>query len=215
MLELYGYWRSSAAYRVRIALNLKGLDYRSVAVNLATGGQHDADFAARNPERLVPCLAVDDVTISQSLAICEFLEARYPQPRLLPADALQAAAVRSFCLAVACDIHPLNNLRVLRYLETDLQQEKLARDQWYRHWIAQGLPALESRLAACRSPFYCADSPGLAECFLIPQLYNARRFDCPLDAFPRLRDWEARCLALPAFAAAAPENQPDAPDHRE
>lgn len=211
MIELYDYWRSSAAYRVRIALNLKGLEYRSRPVNLAQGEQRGPDYRARNPEGLVPCLVDGAAVITQSLAICEYLETRAPLPALLPDDPVALAQVRAACLAVACDIHPLNNLRVLNYLRDTLVIDEDRRGEWYRHWIVQGFAGLEHQLAKVDAPFCFGATPGLADCFLVPQLYNARRFDCPLVDYPRLLAVEARCLALPAFAAAAPERQPGAP----
>ena len=213
-LQLFGYWRSSATWRVRLALELKGLDYSIQPIHLLEDGgqQFSTDYRAISPESLVPSLRHDDFALSQSLAICEYLEAVWPQPALLPASPREAARVRSFCDLIACDIHPLNNLRVLKYLGTDLGLNEDRRLQWYRHWIARCFPALESRLADCETDFAFGDQPGLAECFLVPQLYNARRFDCPLQDYPRLLEIEARCADRAAFVAAHPDQQPDRPD---
>ncbi len=212
-LTLHSYWRSSAAWRVRIALELKGLDYEIRPVHLLKDGgeQHRADYRQHSPEGLVPSLVHDDWSLSQSLAICEYLEACWPQPALLPADARGAARVRSFCALIACDTHPLNNLRVLRYLEDPLGLTEDARKQWYQHWIARAFSALEARLQDRSSRFAFADTPGMAECFLLPQLYNARRFNCPLQAYPGLLAIEQACESLPAFQAAHPDQQIDKP----
>ena len=214
-LTLYGYWRSSAAYRVRIALNLKGLAYRQVPVHLVKDGgqQHVADYQALNPQGLVPLL-VDEangrVRIAQSLAILEYLDEVFPVPALLPADPAQRAQVRALALHIACDIHPLNNLRVLQYLSTELGTPDEAKNAWYRHWVAKGLAAVEQGLGVFDNKLSLGNRPGYLEACVIPQLYNARRFACSLDAFPRLLAMEDRCLALEAFKAAAPEVQPDA-----
>ncbi len=212
-LTLYSYWRSSAAWRVRLALNLKGLDYSIHPVHLLEGGgqQFSDDYRAISPESLVPSLAHDDWSLSQSLAICEYLEQTWPRPRLLPDDARSAATVRSFCALIACDTHPLNNLRVLKYLGEELKADEAARSAWYRHWIARAFAGLEARVAGRTTVYAFGDEPGLAECFLIPQMYNARRFDCPLDDYPGLCDIDARCADLPAFIAAHPDAQIDRP----
>ncbi len=212
-LTLYSYWRSSAAWRIRLALNLKGLDYAIRPVHLLQDGgqQHRPEYRALSPEGLVPCLVHDDWPLSQSLAICEYLESHWPQPALLPPDARQAARVRSFCAVIACDTHPLNNLSVLRYLEDPLGVGEEHRTHWYRHWIARAFVALETRLAGGETRFAYGDSPGLAECFLVPQMYNARRFDCPLQDYPRLVEIDAHCADLPAFQAAHPDAQSDKP----
>ncbi len=211
-MKLYTYFRSSAAYRVRIALNLKGIPYTPVFVHLTRGGgeQHKPPYRAVNPAGLVPALELDDGTvITQSLAIMAYLDEAYPSPPLYPDDAMARAKVRNFAATIVSDIHPLNNLRVLRYLKRELHQEQAAIDAWYRHWIAEGLPALEAMLTE-HGPFCFGAEPSLADVCLVPQLANARRYDCPLDAFPRLLRAEAACHALPAFQAAAPERQPDA-----
>ncbi len=212
-LELYSYWRSSAAWRVRLALNLKGLDYQIRPVHLVEGGgeQFSPAYRKLSPESLVPSLVHDGWPLSQSLAICEYLEATWPQPALLPDDARAAAAVRSFCALIACDTHPLNNLRVLKYLGEDLQLDDAARNAWYRHWIGRAFGALQARVAGRSTDFAFSDTPGMAECFLVPQIYNARRFDCPLADYPDLLDIDARCAELPAFRAAHPDAQIDKP----
>jgi len=212
-LTLYSYWRSSAAYRVRIGLNLKGLAYTQITVDLARGQQHGEDYAALNPQHLVPSLEHQGHVLHQSLAILEYLDQTWPAPALLPEDARERARVRALAQLIACDIHPLNNLRVLQYLDRSLSQPPAARADWMRHWMQTGFAALETRLAeSARGGDFCAGpAPTLADCCLIPQLYNARRFAIDLSDYPRLTRIEAACLALPAFAAAIPERQPDAP----
>ncbi|MGY6565248.1 MAG: maleylacetoacetate isomerase [Halomonadaceae bacterium] len=213
MTTLYGYFRSSAAFRVRIALNLKGLDYDQVPVNLVKGEQRDKDNLARNPQGLVPILETDDgIQLSQSLAICEYLEERHPEPALLPADAEGRARVRSLAQLVACEIHPLNNLKVLKYLVHELKLDEAAKLAWYRHWIAEGFTALEARLAnePATGEFCHGDSPSLADLCLVPQVFNAERFECDLSAYPTIRRIAERCRAMDAFAKAAPGAQPDA-----
>jgi maleylpyruvate isomerase len=211
-MKLYGYFRSSAAYRVRIALGLKGLRYEYVAIHLRKGEQGAAPYREMNPYELVPTLVDDRGTFTQSLAILEYLDERYPQPPLLPSAPEARARVRAIALAIACDIHPLDNLRVLRYLLRTIGASETAKDAWYRHWIDVGLAALEAQLA--REPatgeFCHGRTATLADCCLVPQLANARRAGIPLDAYPTLTRIEAMCNALPAFAAAVPEKQPDA-----
>jgi maleylacetoacetate isomerase len=212
-MKLYDYFRSSAAYRVRIALNLKGVAPERAFVHLRRGAQRDAGYLDLNPEGLVPLLVTDDGTaLTQSLAIIEWLEETHPSPPLLPAAPLERARVRAVALAIACDIHPLNNLRVLKYLTGTLGADDAARDAWYAHWCAVGLQALEARLAREAATGRCChgDTPTLADVCLVPQLANARRVDLDLAPFPTLLRIEAACLALPAFAAAAPSRQPDA-----
>jgi len=211
-MRLYGYWRSSAAYRVRIALALKGLTYEHVGVHLAKGEQQRPEFAAVNPQQLVPALQEGEHLLYQSLAIIEYLEERHPQPPLLPSDAVERARVRSLAQIVACEIHPLNNLRVLSYLTGQLgiaEEQKLT---WYRHWVTNGFTAFEQRLA--REPWtgrFChSDTPGLADIALVPQIANARRFKVDLTVFPLIRRIGDECMKLEAFQKAAPENQPDA-----
>ena len=211
-MKLYGYFRSSAAYRVRIALGLKGFPYEYAAVHLRKGEQRTATYRALNAQALVPTLEDDRGSFTQSLAIIEYLNERYPQPPLLPDVPEARARVRAIALAIACDIHPLDNLRVLQYLLRTLGVSEDAKNAWYRHWIDVGLSALESQLAgeAATGTFCHGGSPTLADVCLVPQLANARRSSIPLDAYPTLLRIEAACNALPAFAAAAPEKQPDA-----
>ncbi|MGB1558164.1 MAG: maleylacetoacetate isomerase [Oceanococcaceae bacterium] len=211
-LRLYGYWRSSSSWRVRIALALKGLDYEAVPVHLIRGGgeQLSPEHRERNPQALVPVLEHGDFRLSQSLAICEYLDSLAPEPRLLPSEPRAAAQCRSLCQLIACEIQPLNNLRVLRYLESELGADKSQQAIWYRHWIRLGFAALESVLAKDNSPHALGSEPGLLDLMLVPQLYNARRFDCELSPYPRLLALEEAALALPAFANTAPEQQPEA-----
>lgn len=214
-VRLYGYWRSTAAWRVRLALNLKGLEWEYRAVHLVRDGgeQRQPEFLALNPQGLVPALAIDGQLLTQSLAIIEYLDETRPEPPLLPPDAAGRARVRSLAQLVAADLHPLNNLRVLQYLGDPLQVGEEGRNAWYRHWVEVGLAALETRLAgeAATGRFCHGDTPGLADCCLVPQLYNARRYDCPLDPYPTLVRIESACLELDAFRAATPDRQPDAP----
>lgn len=213
MTTLYGYFRSSAAYRVRIALNLKGLDYDQVPVNLVKGEQRSGDHLTRNSQGLVPSLVLNDsCVINQSLAICEYLDEVYPEPALLPADALARAQVRALAQLVACEVHPLNNLRVLKYLVGELGVDEAAKLAWYRHWIAEGFTAMEATLSSAPSSgdFCHGGTPTLADICLVPQVYNAERFECDLSAYPTLQRIAANCRTLPAFQKAAPEAQPDA-----
>lgn len=214
MLTLHNYFRSSASYRVRIALNLKGLPYHYAPVHLLKDGgqQHSNDYQRVNPARLVPTLVDDGHAIGQSLAIIEYLDETHPEPALMPRDPLGRARVRALAQSVACEIHPLNNLRVLQYLDNDLQVNESTKATWYRHWITLGFTAIEAMLASdpATGVFCHGDTPGLADCCLIPQIANSRRFDTPLDAFPTIRRIEQACLALDAFAKAAPPLQPDA-----
>ena len=203
--RLHDYFRSSAAYRVRIALNLKRVVYDSAPVDLLAGEQRADDYVARNPQGLVPMLEIDGLELTQSLAIIDYLDARFPEPKLVPADPAARAKVLAMALVVACDIHPLNNLRVLRYLKEPLGIEQDARDAWYRHWIIQGLEALEALAAPHAGAFLFGDAPGLADICLVPQLYNARRFAVPLDAYPTLLRADASAAALDAFADAHPD----------
>lgn len=213
-LKLHGYWRSSAAYRVRIALNLKGLAYEQVPVHLIRDGgeQHRPEYAATNPQRLVPVLQHGQRMIRQSLAIIEYLDELWPDPPVLPVAPRERARARALALLVACDIHPLNNLRVLQYLEREYNAPLSERDAWIRHWIEDGFRAFEALLVEdlSRGEFCEGESPGIADCCLIPQVYNARRFGVNLDPYPNIRRIDAACLALPAFDAARPELQPDA-----
>lgn len=219
LLRLYTYWRSSAAYRVRIALNLKSLPFESVPKHLVRDGgeQRKADYLAVNPQGFVPALDDDGFVIPQSLAICEYLEEIHPEPRLLPGSARDRAVVRGMALAIACDVHPLNNLAIMQYLRDPLGADDAAVRQWVHHWIARGFAALERWVAACapgREPAvlrYCHGAqPTLADVCLVPQVYNARRFAVDLAPYPRLVAISSHLESLPAFAAARPEAQPDA-----
>ncbi|WP_394001662.1 maleylacetoacetate isomerase [Luteimonas sp. WGS1318] len=213
-LVLHTYWRSSAAYRVRIALHLKGLAFESVPVHLVHDGgqQRTPAFAARNPQRLVPTLQHGDAVLTQSLAIIEYLDEVWPQTPLLPSGALARQRARALAQLVACDIHPLGNLRVLQFLEHTWSLDQAQRGHWIERWVGDGLAAFEALLT--REPqtgdFCVGATPTIADCALVPQLYNARRFGIGLDPYPRIRAIEAACLALPAFDAARPESQPDA-----
>ena len=212
MMKLYSYFRSSAAYRVRIALNLKSLPYEYLPVHLVKGEQRDERYRALNPQALVPMLVDDAETITQSMAIIEYLDEKVPEPPLLPATPEARARVRAIAQAIACDIHPLNNLRVLKYLTGTLGASEDAKNAWYRHWIELGLAALEAQLAAdSRTGAFChGEKPTLADVCLVPQLANARRYAFSIDVYPTLGRIESRCLALDAFARAAPDRQPDA-----
>lgn len=203
-VRLYDYWRSSAAYRVRIALNLKGVAYEAFDTSLLHGEQRDPDYLARNPQGLVPMLEVGDLRLTQSLAIIDWLEATYPDPRLIPAEPAARAAEISKAMIVAADIHPINNLRILKYLKTDLGQSQDAIDQWARHWIIEGFTALEA-LADPDQPFLGGAQPGIADVFLVPQMANARRVATPLEAFPKLVAIDAGATALEPFARAHPD----------
>ncbi|AHV93174.1 maleylacetoacetate isomerase [Bordetella holmesii] len=213
-MQLYSYFRSSAAYRVRIALNIKGLSYAYSPVHLLKedGQQLSEDYLALNPSALVPTLVDGDQAIGQSLAIIEYLDETHPQPALLPATPAARARVRAIALNIACDIHPLNNLRVLKYLKHDLKVEEEAKNAWYRHWVDTGLTALESMLSqSAETGRFChGDTPTLADICLVPQVFNARRFGCDLSAMPTILRIDEACNTLPAFQKAAPENQPDA-----
>ena len=204
---LYDYYRSSAAYRVRIALNLKGIDYERRAVNLLESEQKADSYQALNPQGLVPMLEIDDRRLTQSLSIIVYLDQRFPEPPLLPRNALDAAHVRAMALAIACDIHPLNNLRVLKYLKGELGHSQDDADRWYAHWISEGLPALEAMARSQAGDFLFGDAPTVADICLVPQLYNARRFNVPLDGYPTLLRADANANALEAFAAAHPDRQ--------
>jgi maleylacetoacetate isomerase len=210
-VKLYSYFRSSAAYRARIALNFKGIAYDMVPVHLIRdGGEHKRpEFRAINPQMRVPALVTDggDVLI-QSLAIIEYLEEIHPEPPLLPRDPIERAKVRALADLVACDIHPLNNLSSLRYLKNAMGQEQSAIDAWYHHWVIAGFEALEALLEP--KPYACGSAVTLADVCLVPQVYNARRLKIPLDKFPKIAGVEQACLKLPAFDRARPENQPDA-----
>ena len=211
-MKLYTYFRSSAAYRVRIALNLKGIAAEMVPVHLLKDGgqQTKPDYLARNPQGLVPALELDDRTVlTQSLAIIEYLEQIKPAPPLIPADPVMAARVRAAALVIACDIHPLNNLRVLNYLKGPLGHSQPEADSWYRYWVLEGgLQAVERMITG--DPFCFGDAPTLADVVLVPQVFNARRFDVALDHLPKILAADAACAKLDAFAKAHPAQQPDA-----
>ncbi|MDQ0472086.1 maleylacetoacetate isomerase [Labrys wisconsinensis] len=213
MITLRGYFRSSAAYRCRIAFNLKGVPYELVPVHLRRDGgeQKKPAYRALNPQALVPALQIDGAILTQSLAIIEWLDETHPDPPLLPVDRNERARARAFAQAIACDIHPLQNLRVLDYLKTELGQPQAVLDAWCRHWIGEGLSACEALLARAGQPgsFAFGDRPGLADICLVPQLFSADRFGIDLTAMPRLTAVRAACEALPAFAAAHPSRQPD------
>jgi maleylacetoacetate isomerase len=213
-LALHTYWRSSAAFRVRIALNLKGLEYRQIAQHLLRdGGEHRRPaYGAVNPQRLVPTLEDDDFVLGQSLAIIEYLDETRPKPPLLPGTARDRGTIRAMALAVACDIHPLNNLRVLQYLGRELGTDQESTARWYRHWIDEGFEALEHWIArhSTKGRYCYGDSPTLADICLLPQVFNSRRYQMDLSAYPRLAAVSSHLETLPAFAAARPEVQADA-----
>jgi maleylacetoacetate isomerase len=215
---LYSYWRSSAAYRVRIALNLKGLVYRTIPIHLVRNGgeQHDEQFRALNPQGLLPVLLDEGKVVTQSLAICEYLDEVYADYPLLPSDPLARAGIRSLALQIACDIHPINNLRVVKYLQSSYG-EVVDPVAWMTHWMALGFGALEEQLkhsfeenGAKNDTVYIAGQPGLFECFLVPQVYNAERFGLDMNSFPYIQKIVSRCRNLPSFIDAAPEQQADA-----
>ena len=214
MLKLYNYYRSSASFRVRIALNLKGLNYDYVPVHLTKGGgqQFAPEFKSLNADALIPVLDDDGRVLTQSLAIIEYLDETHPEPPLLPTSPVDRAYVRGFALTIACEIHPLNNLRVLRYLVKELGASEDSKNTWYRHWVEQGLAALETRVVAERRSgrHVLGDQVSLADVVLVPQVFNAKRFDCRLDHVPTLMRIFDHCMELPAFADAQPSRQPDA-----
>jgi maleylacetoacetate isomerase len=213
-MNLHNFFRSSASWRVRIALNLKGLkyDYRSIHLRRNGGEQFTQEFRALNPHSLVPVLDDDGRQLTQSLAIIEYLDELHPEPPLLPKGAFERARARALALSIACDLHPLNNLRVLNYLTNTLGTSDETKMAWYRHWVELGLGALEAQLvaSALTGQFCQGNTPGMADCCLIPQLFQARRFECDLSAYPTLLSIEQNCNQMPAFQAAAPGRQPDA-----
>jgi len=213
-VKLFTYFRSSAAYRVRIALNLKGLGYDAVPVHLLRdGGQHLLDeYRAINPSGLVPAFQDDAITLTQSMAILEYLEEAYPQVPLMPTGAVARAHVRELAQIIACDIHPVNNLRVLKYLVRQLGQSEEVKTDWYRHWVIEGFQSLEAHLARHldTGTFCYGHSPTIADCFLVPQVFNAQRFDIDVTAYPTISRINDMCVDLPAFKAAHPSRQPDA-----
>lgn len=208
MLMLYSYFRSSAAYRVRIALNLKGIEYATTAINLLKGEQKTAAYLAVNRQGLLPSLRVNsEQTIVQSTAILEWLEEAYTESPLLPRDFIKRAHVRGLCSMVACDIHPLNNLRVQHYLKQNLAVDQTAKQKWLHHWMGEGFSVIESELAV--APYALTEKPGMLDVYLIPQVFNALRFDLDMGAFPNIMAVYQACNQLAAFQKAAPENQPD------
>jgi len=208
-MKLYGYWRSTAAYRVRIALNLKGLEYENASIDLVKDGgqQHTTWYQAINPQELVPSLELDDGRIiGQSMAIIEYLEETYPEPTFLPGDSVTRAQTRQLAQIVGSDIHPLNNLRVLNYLKESLSADQQTTTHWYHHWLRKGFDTLEALIDE-DGPFAMGSTLSLADLFIVPQLYNAHRFEFPLEPYKRLVRVESTCLTLDEFSRAAPENQ--------
>ena len=211
-MKLFGYWRSSAAYRVRIALNLKQLDCELISVHLVKDGgqQHSKDYQELNPNELVPTLVDGDFTLNQSLAILDYLEQKYPQSPLLPTNIQDNVKAKALAFDIACDIHPLNNLRVLQYLANDLNQGDDSKATWYKHWISVGFASLEKSLARTKGLFCYGDEISWADICLIPQVYNAERFNVDMTPFPNIMEITSRCRALPEFWNASPEQQEDA-----
>lgn len=210
MPTLYGYFRSSAAYRTRIAFNLKGVPVDLAFVSLLKGEQKSADYTNKNPQGLIPALETEQGVLSQSMAIMEWLEVEHPKPSLLPGDSWQQAQIRAFAFSIACDIHPLNNLRVLKYITGELGASEAQKNAWYAHWIQTGFAALELSVKRHGGKFCFGNNPTLADVCLIPQIYNAERFNVDLSAYPALMAVYQHCNSLPAFADAKPEHQPDA-----
>lgn len=211
-MKLYTFFRSSAAYRVRIALNVKGIEYESISKDLRSGTHHQQDYLKLNPQALIPTLVDDEVVVAQSFAIVEYLEEKYPTPPLLPKGAAERAQVRAVALNIACDLHPLNNLRVLNYLRNELHHDEATVDRWYAHWIAEGFRGIEEQVRRLGGDGkYCfGNGVTLADVYLVPQMFNARRFNCDVKPYPTLAKICAHLEQLPAFAAARPEVQPDA-----
>jgi maleylacetoacetate isomerase/maleylpyruvate isomerase len=209
-VQLYSYFRSSASFRVRIALRLKGLPYDYVPVQIAKGEQFQPAFDALAPAHLVPLLRDGDALLSQSLAIIEYLDETHPEPPLLPADPVGRARVRALALDIACEIHPLDNLRVLRYLVKEMKVSEDDKNRWYRHWVETGLEAVERQVAQFGGRYAFGDAPTLADCVLVPQIFNAQRMDCRTDHVPNVMRVFAECMRLEAFAAAQPSACPDA-----
>jgi maleylpyruvate isomerase len=209
-LVLHGYWRSSTSYRTRIALNIKGVPYDQMPVDLRAGEQQSDDFRSLNPQRLVPALETPDGVLTQSSAILEWLEERYPEPPLLPEEPAERAIVRAMAMAVACDIHPLNNLRVLKYLKQSLDQPQTVIDAWAAHWISEGFWALEAMISQYGRKFAFGDHLTLADCHLVPQYYSAQRFGVDCSAWPQLFAAVSNAMAEAPVRQAHPDNQPDA-----
>jgi maleylpyruvate isomerase len=211
MMKLYNYFRSSASFRVRIALNLKGLDYDYLPVHIARGEHKTGPFSAISPDMLVPLLEDDGERFTQSMAIIEYLDEIHPEPALLPRDPAGRAHVRALAQSVACEIHPLNNLRVLKYLVRELKVGDEAKNTWYRHWVREGMLAFERQLAQRPASLYCwGDTPTLADCCLVPQVFNGQRFDCDFSGLPRTMAAFEACMQLDAFQRAQPSRCPDA-----
>ena len=208
-MKLYNYFRSSASFRVRIALELKGLGYDYMPVHLVKGEHKQAAYSAVAPEMLVPHLEVDGQNLAQSMAIIEYLDETHPEPPLLPRDALGRAQVRALAQSIACEIHPLNNLRVLKYLVKEMGASEEAKNTWYRHWVRSGLEAFELQLSAHSGRFCWGDAPTLADCCLVPQIFNGQRFAVDFSGLPRTMAAFEACMALPAFQRAQPSNCPD------
>ena len=209
-MELFSYFRSSASWRVRIALALKGLHYDYRAIHLVKNEHLGEPYASDSASKLVPLLRDGEALISQSLAIIEYLDETHPEPPLLPSDPLGRARVRGLALDIACEIHPVNNLRVLRYLSKEMGVDEDGKNRWYRHWVESGLEVVEQRLRGMAGQFSFGDRPGLADCVLVPQIFNARRFDCRTDHVPHVMRVFDACMKLPAFEQSRPENCPDA-----
>ena len=217
MMQLYSYYRSSCSYRARLALNHKGLKYEYHAVHLVKNGgeQHKPEYSALNPQELVPTFIDDKFVLTQSMAIMEYLEEKYPEPSLMPTDTEQRAYVRQISLIQVADIHPLNNLKVLNHLSSDLQVTQSQKTEWYHKWIRQGFDATEKLLERskfCTGPYVCGDKVTMADMCLIPQVYNARRYEMSLDAYPIITEIDKNCMQLQTFIDASPEHQPDAPE---
>ncbi|AWB70715.1 maleylacetoacetate isomerase [Vibrio cholerae] len=211
-LILYGYWRSSAAYRVRIALNIKQLAYESRAVHLNKDGgeQHHAEFHRLNPSELIPVLIDGELCLNQSLAIIEYLDETYPEPRLIPERGVERYQIKALALDIAADIHPINNLRILQYLSAEFSASDDEKNHWYRHWIDKGFLGLEEKLRQCAGIYSVGDTLSLVDVCLVPQVYNAERFDLDMNRYPTLKRVAETLRALPAFERAAPDRQPDA-----
>ena len=210
-MKLHNYFRSSASFRVRIALNLKGLDYEYIPVHIARGDHKTGPFSAISPDMLVPLLEDDGERFTQSMAIIEYLDEIHPEPALLPHDPVGRAKVRALSQSIACEIHPLNNLRVLKYLVRDLKLDDDAKNAWYRHWVREGLLAFERQLALLPASTYCyGNTPTMADCCLVPQVFNGQRFDCDFSGLPRTMAAYEACMQLEAFQRAQPSQSPDA-----
>ena len=209
-MKLHNYFRSSASYRVRIALALKGLQYDYIAVHIARGEHKKEPYAALSADTLVPLLEIDGEKFSQSMAIIEYLDENHPLPALLPADSAGRARVRALAQSIACDVHPINNLRILKYLVSELKLDDNAKNAWYRHWCRGGMEAFERQLAQGPASTFChGDTPTLADCCLVPQIFNAQRFNVSMDGLPRAMAAYGACMALPAFQKAQPSSCPD------